>query len=93
MTNEIYIASHLAKALGEMPPEQQDRIASLIDSLKNDGWKKSEVLAPDQSPGGGMRAAFSGSLSLIFRYAPEENAIIVTDVNDIGVHQLSGSSA
>ena len=83
MKNEIYIASRLAQTLASLSKEQQDRVAALIDSLDGDGLKNSEVLSPDKSQGGGIRAAFLGGLVLFFRYVPEEHAIIVTDVTEM----------
>jgi mRNA-degrading endonuclease RelE of RelBE toxin-antitoxin system len=83
MKNEIYIASRLAQTLSSLSKDQQDRVASLIDSLNGDGLKNSEVLATDKSQGGDIRAAFLGGLSLIFRYVPEQHAIIVTDVTEM----------
>jgi len=92
MENEIYIATRLAETLKKLPKEQQARIATLIDSLGGDGWKNSQVVAADNSQGGGLRARLSGDLRLLFRYAPEQNAIIVTDVASMQERELATAS-
>ncbi len=92
MENEIYIANRLAETLKKLPEEQQNRIAKLIDSLGGDGWKNSQVVAADNSQGGGLRARLSGDLRLLFRYAPEQHAIIVTDVASMQERELAAAS-
>ena len=50
----------------------------MIDSLAGEGWKNSQIVAHDDSQGGGLRSLLSGELRLHFRYTPEAHAIIVT---------------
>ena len=88
MENEIYIANSVGDTLKTLPEETQNRIAALIDSLGGEGWKNSSVVAPDQSPGGGLRAARSGNLRLLFRYAPEQHAIIVAGLDTLHENEL-----
>jgi mRNA-degrading endonuclease RelE of RelBE toxin-antitoxin system len=92
MENEVYIANRLADTLKRMPSDQQAHVASLIDSLGGDGWKNSHVVAADNSQGGGLRARISGNLRLLFRYAPEQHAIIVTDVESMQERELAVAS-
>ena len=92
MENEIYIANGLAETLDRVSEADRERVASLIDSLSGEGWKNSQVVAPDDSPGGGLRARLSGDLRLLFRYAPEQHAIIVTSVATMMEHELATAS-
>jgi len=91
MSNEIYIANQLADTMARLPEDEKKQVASMIDSLEGDGWKNSEIVLADKSGGGGMRAAFHGYLSLIFRYVPEQHAIIVTDVKGIADRQAAAT--
>lgn len=88
MENEIYIASEVANTLKRLPLDQQEQVANAIDSLNGDGWQNSQILARDDSPGGGLRAVLSGNLRLLFRYVPEQNALIVTDVASVVEREL-----
>lgn len=92
MENEIYIANSLAETLDRLPKDQRERVATMIDSLGGDGWKNSQIVAHDESAGGGLRAFRSGDLRLFFRYAAEQHAIIVTSVAAMQEHQLANAS-
>ncbi len=61
----------------------------MIDSLAGDGWKNSQIVAPDSSEGGGLRSYLSDDLRLLFRYVPEQHAIIVTSVAAIYEQELA----
>ncbi len=92
MENEIYIANKLADTLDRLSPDQRERVSLMIDSLAGDGWKNSQIVAPDNSKGGGLRAHLSGDLRLLFRYAPETHAIIVTSVTALHEQELAFAS-
>ena len=92
MENEIYIANEVVEKLDSLPKRERDRVSVIIDSLGGEGWKHSNIVAPDNSKGGGLRARLSGNLRLLFRYSPEQHAIIVVDVADIRTHQLATAS-
>jgi len=89
MENEIYIASKAAEQLKNLSPEGRDRASKLIDSLSGNGWENSQIVVPDSKPGGGLRAKLAGNIKLLFRYAPEQHAIIVADVASIYEHEFS----
>lgn len=89
MENTIYIANKLADTLKHRPTDEQQQIADMIDSLAGDGWKNSEIASADGSLGGGLRAHRSGNLSLLFRYAPEDHAIIVANVMPSSDYELA----
>jgi mRNA-degrading endonuclease RelE of RelBE toxin-antitoxin system len=88
MENTIYIAKAFGESLKTRPDPERQQIEDMIDSLAGDGWKNSEIARPDGSPGGGLRARRSGNLSLLFRYAPEEHAIIVANVMPSADYEL-----
>lgn len=88
MENEIYVANRVADTYKKLPQEEQDRVTSLIDSLNGDGWKNSEIVAPNGSEWGGLRSKLSGNLRLLFSYAPELHAIIVTGITALEEREL-----
>ncbi len=92
MENEIYITNDLAATIDHLPDRERDKVSEIIDSLSGDGWKNSQIVSGDNSPGGGLRARLSGDLHLLFRYAPEQHAIIVVDVASMRSHQLAAAS-
>jgi mRNA-degrading endonuclease RelE of RelBE toxin-antitoxin system len=87
--NKIYIVNALADTLDRLPHEKREQVAAMIDALAGDGWRNSQIVAPDDAQGGGLRAALSGDLRLLFRYAPEQHAIIVTSVAAIEARELA----
>lgn len=89
MENTIYIANKFADSLKHRPNDERQQIEDMIDSLAGDGWKDSEIASADGSLGGGLRARRSGNLSLLFRYAPEQNAIIVANVMPAADYELA----
>lgn len=89
MENKIYITHQLADTLTSLPKQQSEVVAAMIDSLEGDGWKKSRIVAPDKSQGGGLRIFISGGLRLLFRYAPESHLIIVTSVATLDEYPLA----
>jgi mRNA-degrading endonuclease RelE of RelBE toxin-antitoxin system len=91
MENEIYIVNGLADTLDRLPDDKREKVASMIDSLAGEGWKNSQIVAPDDSQGGGLRAFHSGDLRLLFRYAPEQHAIIVTSVAAMYEQELAAA--
>jgi mRNA-degrading endonuclease RelE of RelBE toxin-antitoxin system len=89
MENEIYIASEVANKLKALSPASRMKATELINSLSGNGWENSQIVVPDSKPGGGLRAKLAGNIKLLFRYAPEQHAIIVADVASIYERELS----
>jgi mRNA-degrading endonuclease RelE of RelBE toxin-antitoxin system len=89
MENTIYIAKAFGESLKTRPDPERQQIEDMIDSLAGDGWKDSEIASADGSLGGGLRARRSGNLSLLFRYAPEQHAIIVANVMPAADYELA----
>ena len=83
MTNQIHIAPDLPETMQRLPKDQRDRVIRTIDSLADDPTGESYIISRDDSPGGGLRAIHTGSLRILFRYAPEVHAVIVTDVSSM----------
>ena len=88
MENEIYISTKLANTLDHLTEDQRERVAVIIDSLAGDGWKNSQIVAPDNSQGGGLRSFLADDLLLLFRYVPEKHAIIVASVAATAAREL-----
>jgi len=83
MTNRIYTAPDLPEMIERLPLDQQKRVIRTIDSLADDPTSESYVVSGDDSPGGGLRAIHTGSLRVLFSYAPDLHAVIVTDVSSM----------
>jgi mRNA-degrading endonuclease RelE of RelBE toxin-antitoxin system len=92
MEDEIYITTSMGKQIAELAPTQQRSVQVAIDSLSGDGWKNSQIVAPDNTPGGGLRSVRNGDIRLLFRYSPEVHAIIVVDVASIIERELAVAS-
>ena len=83
MNNEIYLAKDLPEVLERLSKDQRARVTRTIDSLADDPTSESYVVASDNSQGGGLRAIHTGSLRILFRFAPEIKSVIVTDVSSM----------
>ena len=92
MENEIYIADGLAATFERLAAPDRERVTTMIDSLSGEGWKNSQIVAPDDSEGGGLRARIADDLRLLFRYVPEQHAIIVTSVAAMQERELALAS-
>lgn len=91
MDNEIYITSLAGSQIEQMPSNQRERAREAVEALRNGGWENSQIVVPDSKPGGGLRAKLAGNIRLLFRYAPEEHAIIVADVAAIYERELTAA--
>jgi mRNA-degrading endonuclease RelE of RelBE toxin-antitoxin system len=91
MDNEIYITSLASSQIEKMPSNQQERVRAAVEALRNGGWENSQIVVHDAKPGGGLRAKLAGNIRLLFRYAPQEHAIIVADVASIYEHEMAAS--
>lgn len=80
MTNEIYIPKELAGVLKSLSPVERRHIVQAIDALEEHVLENSRVISTAGPAKGELREARAGDLRLLFRYTPEDHAIILTDV-------------
>jgi hypothetical protein len=90
MDNEIYITSLAGSQIERMPSSEQESARAAVDALRS-SWENSQIVMPDSKPGGGLRAQLAGNIRLLFRYAPEQHAIIVADVAAIYERELAAA--
>jgi mRNA-degrading endonuclease RelE of RelBE toxin-antitoxin system len=88
MEDEIYIAKKIGAKIKSLPRDQAERILDAIETLKNDGWRNSQIIAPQDSSDGGLRSAILGNLQIYFSYMAEKHALIIVDVATIVAHDL-----
>lgn len=93
MTNQVYLTPNISDTLSQLPKDQQTRVIHAIDSLEEDPLQNSYVIAGDDSPGGGLRAAHAGNLRLLLRYAPESHTVIITDLSSTLAEDLTAATA
>jgi mRNA-degrading endonuclease RelE of RelBE toxin-antitoxin system len=93
MSNEIYLTPRVSESLDQLPKDQQTRVVRMIDSFGEDVLRNSIVVAADDSPGGGLRAARAKDYRLLFRYVPETHTVIITDLAKWESEELSAATA
>jgi mRNA-degrading endonuclease RelE of RelBE toxin-antitoxin system len=92
MENEIYLTSLAGSQIEKMPSTDRETVRKAVEALRNGGWENSQIVVPDSKPGGGLRARLQGNIRLLFRYSPEQHAIVVADVASIYERELSATA-
>jgi mRNA-degrading endonuclease RelE of RelBE toxin-antitoxin system len=80
MSNEIFLANDLSQTLEGLSQDQKAKVVRTIDELGADPIGNSFVVLSDDTPGGGLRAAYAGNLRILLRYVPDQNTVIITNV-------------
>jgi mRNA-degrading endonuclease RelE of RelBE toxin-antitoxin system len=80
MSNEILLANELSQTLENLSQEQKEKVVRTIDELGVDPLGNSFVIQGDDTPGGGLRAAYAGNLRILLRYVPDQKTVIITNV-------------
>jgi mRNA-degrading endonuclease RelE of RelBE toxin-antitoxin system len=78
MNSEVYLSAQFKKDLEELPLTEQKQIAEIVDLLEKDAIANSRPVNASDPKTAGVREARKNEVRLLFRYVPEESAVILT---------------
>jgi mRNA-degrading endonuclease RelE of RelBE toxin-antitoxin system len=82
MTNKIYVTPSVNETLQSLDvsdKELQD-LRTVIDSLGQSIPQESRVVFADDTPSGGLRELDRNGWRIVFRYDPQQRAVMVADI-------------